>query len=226
MKKIAFVYFMLVVSARCFGQTADDLCDAFMDARIWMTNEEQLEGAICIGMDGTLRFQGDEGERFINPRQVLYMAIVKDSQVYEMYPLPYDYNEDGKLETAYFLKIHQANDIMLLTTECYQPKVQSTPEDMVVHHFRAYYNSVIIADRYGNMLTVLAKNQPLSRKLEGLDRYRWILPDQNEKVLSLKLEERDYQSIFGTQYPRFRKHIKDHNLDLKTIEGWIEAIDY
>ena len=184
MKNIAFIYLLFGMTISSIAQNANDVCDEFMDAKIWLNKDEQLEGMVCIGTDKTLRFQNGQDMRYINASQVQYMVVVQDNQVYEMYPLPYDYNDDGKLEITYFLKIYQANDMMLLTTECYDLDRDMNPGSYLEDTYRNYYNVVILADRFGNVESVLKKKNPLFKNLTGFDRYRWLLPEQNDQVLT------------------------------------------
>ena len=226
MKSIAFIYLLFGLTVSSIAQNANVVCDEFMDAKIWLHNEGQIEGIVCIGTDKTLTFRNGQDVRYINASQVQYMVVVQDNQVYEMYPLSFDYNDDGKLENTYFLKIYQANDMMLLTTECYDLDRDMNPGSYLEDTYRNYYNVVILADRFGNVVPVLKKKNPLFKNLTGFDRYRWVMPDQNNKVLTMSQTGKEYRDLLGTQYPRFQKRVKDLNLDLKTIEGWIEAIDF
>lgn len=98
----------------------------------------------------------------------MYALLDLDMGKYEVYPFPYDNNSDGLTETTYFVKIANVDEFMLLTTKVGIPKNSVGSNGFSLESF-VYSNVVVLADRQGNMISVLKKKQPPFKEFKGFE---------------------------------------------------------
>jgi hypothetical protein len=237
--------FLVVLFSLCFQSLRAQLINYSKESQDWfegvvyLETEERIKVLINYNfVVDHLKIKRDGKESVLLPRKVISFKYKDSVNIKEFLSLSYDYDKSGRKADGFFQVIHQNSHYLLLSKHIIDFTKQEqgalltltggvAPGKVNIINEKVS-EMIFLMDREGNLMACLEKKKGKNSSIQNskIDKTpQKSLTEKEIKKYKL-LEKRVFEDFFDAQFRQFNDYVEINNLNIRTLEGLIQALDF